>query len=330
MGSDVADTLLTLLDLPLIFARVSSTVLANKLLPDIGKICDSHTRTLLEREMGVGKNSPLYELGNFYNYSLQSKLKGCLIRIVERLQKNPQYYLDLKAQVVSSLVTEKRLLAQLFQKCGRNELEFIVTTGLWGGFFLGVVQMIGWLCWPFPVTLALGGAIVGYATDWFALTILFRPVEPIQILGVKVHGLFLQRQKEVSQEFASFVTQNLLTPDKLWNALSTGPRCSRLESLIKEELKRELVFFLPGLSDGDWSLFANKVLKALPRSAKCTHDYMQKELRLEETIRAEMLKMKSAEFERVLHPIFAADELTLILVGSLLGLLSGALQVPFY
>lgn len=330
MGSDVADTILTLLDLPLIFSRVSSTVLANKLLPEIRKICDSQTRTLLEREVGLGKNSPLYDLGNFYNFSLQSKLKGCLIRIVEQIQADPQYYLDIKAQVVSSLMTEKRLLVQLFQKCGRNELKFIVFTGLWGGFLLGLVQMIGWLCWPIPASLALGGAIVGYATDWFALTILFQPVEPIQILGFKVHGLFLQRQREVSQEFASFVTKNLLTPDKLWNALSTGPQCSRLESLIKEELKRELIFFLPGLSDGDWSLFANAVLKALPRGAKCTHDYMQKELRLEETIRAEMLKMKSAEFERVLHPIFAEDELTLILVGTLLGALSGALQVPFY
>ena len=35
--------------------------------------------------------------------------------------------------VVANLVADKRLIVDLFQKCGREELKFIVTTGLWGG-----------------------------------------------------------------------------------------------------------------------------------------------------------------------------------------------------
>ena len=41
--------------------------------------------------------------------------------------------MDIKKMVVANLVADKRLIVDLFQKCGREELKFIVTTGLWGG-----------------------------------------------------------------------------------------------------------------------------------------------------------------------------------------------------
>jgi hypothetical protein len=39
-----------------------------------------------------------------------------------------------------------------------------------------------------------------------------------------------------------------------------------------------------------------------------------------------MERMTSAKFERVLHPIFEEDELTLILAGGFLGFLAGLIQ----
>jgi hypothetical protein len=38
--------------------------------------------------------------------------------------------------VVADLVADKRLIVELFQRCGRDELKFIVTTGLWGGSYV--------------------------------------------------------------------------------------------------------------------------------------------------------------------------------------------------
>jgi len=37
-------------------------------------------------------------------------------------------------------------------------------------------------------------------------------------------------------------------------------------------------------------------------------------------------ELSSAEFERVLHPVFEEDELTLILIGTALGGIAGAVQ----
>jgi len=334
MGNDVADTLLGLLNLKEIFSRLSSPVLAEYLLSGgILKVCDAQARLLIEKNWGLGTDSVLYNFSGIYQRVLREKLYGSLVRIIEKISSDPSQFVDLKSQVVSNLSNEKRLLVELFQRCGRDELRFIVTTGLWGGALLGLFQMIMWLLFPVPWSLAFGGALVGYATDWFALKILFEPVEAIDLglWGLKIpQGLFLQRQKEVSGEFALFVTKNLLTPDKIWSAIATGPRCVSVQKLIKDELKGELGLFLSSASDEDWDHFAKLIINALPSSAKSTHDYMNENLRLEESVRTEMLKMKSAQFERVLLPIFQEDELTLILVGTILGGLSGLLQVPFY
>ena len=41
--------------------------------------------------------------------------------------------MDIKAMVLADLVADKRLIVELFQKCGREELKFIVSTGFTGG-----------------------------------------------------------------------------------------------------------------------------------------------------------------------------------------------------
>ena len=59
-------------------------------------------------------------------------------------------------------------------------------------------------------------------------------------------------------------------------------------------------------------------------------DYVGRTLALEPALAAAMKRMQSAEFEKVLHPIFQEDELTLIIVGAVLGGLAGWGQTFFY
>ena len=329
MGNDVTDTLLSLVDLRVVMSRLDSSILAGALLPGMLSVCDSKIRQLVQPIYGVKPNSGVYSWQGIYRDLVASKLKGCLVRIIQRLQQNPGEFVDLKHQIVGNLMQDKRIIVDLFKLCGREELRFIVKTGLWGGGLLGLVQMALWLVYPAAWSLVLGGALVGYLTDWFALKILFEPVEPMDIFGFRLQGLFLTRQKEVSAEFSKFVQNKLLTPAQLWAALATGPRKGVLKSAVEEELRKELSFALP-VAEEDWSDFAEALMQALPTAARPTHDYMQREMRLEETVNQQMLALPSAKFERVLHPIFQEDELTLILVGTVLGALSGGIQVPFY
>jgi hypothetical protein len=56
------------------------------------------------------------------------------------------------------------------------------------------------------------------------------------------------------------------------------------------------------------------------------HEYTDDALGLKELMREKMALMTPQEFERVLHPIFEADELTLIISGAVLGAIAAGLR----
>ena len=71
---------------------------------------------------------------------------------------------------------------------------------------------------------------------------------------------------------------------------------------------------------------AARAIEKLPNHIGVLHSYVNDKLKLQETLRISMENMSSKQFERVLHPIFEEDELTLILAGAALGFAAGLVQ----
>ena len=122
---------------------------------------------------------------------------------VRAIQDNVDRVLDLKELVVTYMDSDKTILVEMFQRVGKEELKFLVNSGLWFGFLLGIGQLLVWMFYDSPWTLTAGGTVVGYLTNWLALKCIFEPVEPVQFGPFRFQGLFPARQKEVSGEFVS-------------------------------------------------------------------------------------------------------------------------------
>lgn len=338
MGPDIAKTLISLVNLRRVFNRLDSSRLASMISPKLEIVVDSFVkRKLADPEtnpmlISLGKDSHIYSgFGNFYQKTLSVRLKGAVENIIRTVQMDPEKYLDLEGSIVDTLVQDKRIICKIFQTCGKSELDFIVKFGLFGGFALGVLQMLTWLMWSPPWSLALGGAIVGYLTDACALAVMFKPVDPIRIGNLlSIQGMFLRRQKEVSKDFAKLACEQLLTSGQLWNFLCDGPRREALTDLIEFHLRRELEWLLPAVPNTDWRALASKVQGVLPSAAESTHAYMTDNMQLREDVCSAMAAMPSRAFEKVLHPIFEEDEKTLIAVGTVLGAAAGAAQAAMY
>ena len=58
---------------------------------------------------------------------------------------------------------------------------------------------------------------------------------------------------------------------------------------------------------------------ASPQELPRLHGYVDETLALKPTLKDNLRKLTPAEFERVLHPVFEEDELTLVIVGAVLG-----------
>ena len=205
--------------------------------------------------------------------------------------------------------------------------------------------MLQWLVWDPWWSLAVGGAVVGYATNWLALTLMFSPVHPKTFGPFTLQGAFLRRQSEVSGEFAEMLRSRVLSAENIWGEILgnevTSPMFFEIlerktrEQLAKARTEEKAVGCFANLVGAKrWSAIeqtvVNTVLVDLPKHLPLVYQYSDQALDLETTLRDKMRALSPEEFEGVLHPVFQEDELTLILVGAFLGLVAGFLQAAAF
>jgi len=117
----------------------------------------------------------------------------------------------------------------------------------------------------------------------------------------------------------------------MWNSILTDPETKpAFEKLFGDHLRKFATSVTSGLGIKPepevFTLAVARAMKKLPEHVGVLHSYVDSKLQLQETLRVSMEAMSSAQFERVLHPIFEEDELTLVLAGAALGFGAGLVQ----
>jgi uncharacterized membrane protein YheB (UPF0754 family) len=162
----------------------------------------------------------------------QEGLPQVVAEMMEDIKANINELLDLKKMAVSVLMKDKSLVNQIFLRCGEKEFVFIERSGFYFGFLFGILQMgvfffyTGW--WILPIF----GLLVGYATNWLALKLVFEPMEPLKIGPITIQGLFLKRQEEVSKEYSSIIASKIVTTERLFEFMVRGPGAQKLAILV--------------------------------------------------------------------------------------------------
>jgi len=317
-----------------VFMLLSPTEVSSLLLNEVPGMASKLARDMVPSEWAVSlaeravPSLPapmLAEVGDV----VSSYLSGFVVLLQQQVDK----IIDLKELVVTAMCTDRVVLVDLFRKCGANELEFLVNSGLFFGFLLGVIQMVVWAFYDNPWSITIGGAVVGLLTNWLALKFIFEPVEPVFVGPFKFQGLFLQRQHEVSGTFSDYLTSKVLKSEKIWDNMLYGAKGEEFNAMLEEYTKTFVVEEAArrGLSTADLDCelideIAKRVVDQLPEHVHVLHEYTDATLGLQELMRERMKMMTPQEFERVLHPIFEQDELTLIISGAVLGAIAGYLQ----
>ncbi len=317
-----------------VFMLLSPTEVSSLLLNEVPDMASKLARDMVPYEWAVSlaeravPSLPapmLAEVGDV----VSSYLSGFVVMLQQQVDK----VIDLKELVVTAMCTDRVVLVDLFRKCGANELEFLVNSGLFFGFLLGVIQMVVWAFYDNPWSITIGGAVVGLLTNWLALKFIFEPVEPVFVGPFKFQGLFLQRQHEVSGTFSDYLTSKVLQSEKIWDNMLYGAKGEQFNAMLEEYTKTFIVEEAArrGLSTADLDCevigeIAKRVVDELPEHVHVLHEYTDATLGLQELMRERMKMMTPQEFECVLHPIFEQDELTLIISGAVLGAIAGYLQ----
>jgi uncharacterized membrane protein YheB (UPF0754 family) len=235
-----------------------------------------------------------------------------LANVMRDMQTNVDDIVDLKTLTVEKCVENKALIVQVFQECGEKEFIFIRQSGFYFGFIFGLFQMIVYGYYPKGWVMPVAGFAVGWFTNWIALKAIFRPLNPVKFFCWTIHGLFLQRQEEVSDTFARVVINEIMNVKAIWESILTGPLSKNFNALLRvhtlvftdaliAEIKPFAVASLGGEVFNQMKEdIATKVIERIPSMIDRSYAYTQEALDLETTVREKMKLLSAAEFEGVL------------------------------
>lgn len=257
------------------------------------------------------------------------------------LQENVDDIIDLKSYCVRKCVENKEIMLKIFHGCGDQELEFIRRSGFYFGFLFGLIQLAIWLLYPARWMYPLAGFMVGYFTNYIALKVIFRPVNPIPLFfGLyTLHGLFLKRQKQVSEVFSRIICNDIVHVRAMFDEIFDGPLRGNFYAILRAHTllftDKLLVEIRPiavaSLGADQYAKMkeavATKVLEGLRKIIDRSYEYVNEALGHEDTMREKMELLSYEEFEGVLHPAFEEDEIILVILGGVLGGAVGVIQL---
>ncbi len=289
-----------------------------------------------ERNEVLWENVPIMVKKRVYARA-RRQIPDIMDNIVDDMAANIEELVDLREMVVGMMQRNTRLLVYIFKQVGHAELSFVVRSGAYLGFLFGLVQMAVYYLHPENWVMPVFGFLVGYVTNWLALNIIFRPVEPIWIGPYCIHGLFMRRKDEVADQFSAVSTLEIVNLRNVMAEVLTGPRSYRTKAIIKRHMRpllessvvRTAIQLTMG-AEGYASLKSRVAERAVTMSLGSVSDPRFSRERsgiIREIFRKRMMEMSNAEFQELLRPAFKEDEWVLILLGAVLGGIAGGVQL---
>jgi uncharacterized membrane protein YheB (UPF0754 family) len=219
-------------------------------------------------------------------------------------------------------------------------LKFMARAGGIFGLYIGLVQVTVFFVTGSHIVLPIFGLITGGTTDWIALHMIFRPIEP----GKRLFGImpwqcvFHKLRYEVQHDYATLLAKDILNPKAVMESLLTGPMSDKLFEMIQDEIKATIddqtgiarPFVAIAMGGRKYQQMkqrvAEQVIEKMPEQAKYVEAYATKALDLENLAAERMSLLSDEDYEELMRPAFRDDEKTVIAVGAILGFVVGELQ----
>jgi uncharacterized membrane protein YheB (UPF0754 family) len=168
---------------------------------------------------------------------VQEQLPEVIEDVTDELADHIDELVDVKLMVIRHIEEHPELANKVFQSVGDKELKLIVNLGFVFGFAFGIPVAVLTAIVGSPLVLLVLGPVVGWVTNWLAIIMIFEPVEPRKIGPFTLHGMFLRRQHDAAEVYASVIADDIITVSNFGNELLHGPRGDKTQALIASSLR---------------------------------------------------------------------------------------------
>ena len=315
---------------------------------------------MMDRNAVLWENLP-YSIKRRIYAQAHKQLPQVLKELVTELTMNVESLVDMRDMVVSQMEGDRRLMVRMFLKVGQKEINFIWHISALIGMFFGLFQMVVWFVVPWHWTVPFWAAIWGFLTNWIAIWMVFNPVEPHYIkypqffkrtadhrfpwikpviprIGTyNIQGAFMKRQEEVSDVFASVVTEDLITLKSIMTEMMYGGKKDKTRRIVKrhinEIMETPLVRTSLQLSLGPKE-YARLKTDLIDRSIEITMVPVSdpafnasRAQKIYQMFRDRIRDLTPNEFQNLLRPAFQEDEWILIVLGGVTGFVAGLIHL---
>ena len=189
------------------------------------------------------------------------------------------------------------------------------------------------------IVIPLISAFIGWFTNWIAIKMLFHPKEPKKILGITFHGIFPKRQQQFAEKLGKLVSEELLSFTEIEEKIVNPDNLSKMMPLVEEKIdlflreKLSIVFPMISMFIGQNTInqlktvFMQELESMFPEIIGSYMKNIEAQLDLEKMVTEKVSGFSSDKMESILNQIMSKEFRFVEVIGGVLGLLIGILQV---
>src|SRR5690554_564225 len=324
-------------DLNTVYQKLEPQRIVQQVVAQVSPRMDEYIdEVMYEVQPVLWDNLPLFVRARIYQWARQ-QLPDRIEELVEDFGDDLNELVDLKALLSRELQNHPDLMNRIFREAGSVELQSVINRGAIIGGLLGAILAPLWLAYPEPWLLPVGGFAIGFITNWIAINLIFAPLRPRRVLFWRIQGLFLRRQEQISDTWARLVAEELITVEKVADAMINGQHGARTRAIIQKHLRpmldNSMVMKLAAQVTVGMTGYTDLKRVMSQKAVIATRDVFNDPAFNKErapivagVLAGQMKSLRPEEFQDILRPAFREEELQLMFVGGLFGAVAGLIQ----
>ncbi len=189
------------------------------------------------------------------------------------------------------------------------------------------------------ILIPLISAFIGWVTNWVAIKMLFHPRTPKRFLGITFQGIFPKRQEQFADKLGKLVSNEFLSFNDIEDKISSPENLKKIMPMIEDHvdefLRNRLSTEMPMISMfiGDKTIgklkgaFMQEIESLFPAVMKQYAANLKTELDLEQIVIRKVSGFSSDKLEEILYQIMSREFRFVEIIGAVIGLIIGLLQV---
>lgn len=191
--------------------------------------------------------------------------------------------------------------------------------------------------WIF-VTLPLIGGLIGWATNWVAVRMIFRPRRPVRLLGFTFQGLLPRRRSDLARSVADTVERDLISVDDVQQVVHGMVKGERVRALLHERVDRLVAqqieklgpmvkMFVPGdLVSSLKAKVEEEVILFIESMSGELRQGIAEQLDVHEMVRSRIEGYDLDRLEQIVNRIASQELRHIEVLGGVLGVLIGLVE----